>query len=176
MITNISNHIIIKDNFFSETIYKEILIDISRLKFRNRNESVGSNLKNIYQKIYFNVPLSKDHFAVQETINILNGYGLKVNKGDHNYFLSSSHEGASIHNDDARLNCLIYLKGRNLMNSGTGFYDKEEDNYHLRTHVGFKENRGIIFDSKIYHSTTQFEKDSGSRYVMANFFGLEENK
>jgi len=176
MITNISNHIIIKDNFFSETVYKEILIDISRLKFRNRNESVGSDLKNIYQKIYFNVPLNKDHFAVQETINILNGYGLKVTKGDHNYFLSSSHEGASIHNDDARLNCLIYLKGRNLMNSGTGFYDKEEDNYHLRTHVGFKENRGIIFDSKIYHSTTQFEKDSGSRYVMANFFGLEENK
>ena len=58
MITDISNHIIIKDNFFNETVYKKILIDISRLKFSNRHESVGNNLKNIYQKIYFNVPLS----------------------------------------------------------------------------------------------------------------------
>ena len=170
MITDISNHIIIKDNFFNETVYKKILIDISRLKFSNRHESVGNSLKNIYQKIYFNVPLSKDHFAVQETINILNSYKLNLNDGEHNYFLSASHEGASIHNDVARLNCLIYIKGKNLMNSGTGFYDKEKDTYHLRTHVGFKENRGIIFDSKIYHSTTQFQKDSGSRYVLANFF------
>ena len=172
MITDISNHII-KDNFFNETVYKKILIDISRLKFSNRHESVGNNLKNIYQKIYFNVPLSKDHFAVQETINILNSYKLNVNDGEHNYFLSASHEGASIHNDVARLNCLIYIKGKNLMNSGTGFYHKENDELVLNRHIGFKENRALIFDSKIFHTSLQFNEVTATRYVMANFFNYK---
>ena len=175
MITDINDHIIVKDNFFSEKIYKAILFDISKLKFENRNTTVYDDIKNIYQRVYFNVPLNRKHFAIQETINILNSYGLNVGKGEHNYFLSSSHEGATIHKDEWKINCIVYIKGQNLMNSGTGFYDFDgEDKYDLRTHVGFRENRAIIFDSKIYHSTTQFEKNSGTRYIIANFFDYKE--
>ena len=46
----------------------------------------------------------------------------------------------------------------------------------LNTHVGFKENRALIFDSKISHASTQFEKNCGSRYVMANFFKNGDKK
>jgi len=173
----IKDCLIVKDNFFNKKFYEEILFDISRLKFQNRNTSVDKNLKNVYQTIYFNVPLDKQHFAVKETNKILEDFGLNIHIGDSFYFLSAPYKaGATIHNDSADVNCLIYIKGRELMNSGTAFYDynEEENKYVLRTHVGFKENRALIFDSKIYHSTTQFKEDSGSRYVMTNFFNLKE--
>ena len=55
-------------------------------------------------------------------------------------------------------------------NNGTGFYDKiSEDKYELNTHVGFKENRAIVFDSKIYHTSLQFNEGTGTRYCLANF-------
>jgi hypothetical protein len=173
----IKDCLIVKDNFFNKKVYEEILLDISRLKFENRNVSIKDSLKSAYQTIYFNVPLDKQHFAVKESVKILNDFGFNIYFGDSFYFLSAAHKaGATVHNDSADLNCLIYIKGRELMNSGTAFYDynKEEDEYILRTHVGFKENRALIFDSKIYHSTTQFEEGSSSRYVMANFFNLKE--
>jgi len=49
----IKDCLIVKDNFFDKKFYEEILFDISRLKFQNRNTSVDKNLKNVYQTIYF---------------------------------------------------------------------------------------------------------------------------
>ena len=161
----IKDCLIVKDNFFDKKFYEEILFDISRLKFENRNVSVDKSLKNVYQTIYFNVPLNKQHFAVKETNKILKDFRLNTDVGDSFYFLSAPHKaGATIHNDSADVNCLIYIKGKELMNSGTAFYDynKKENKYVLRTHVGFKENRALIFDSKIYHSIF-FPKDSSQK-------------
>lgn len=176
----IKNHIIIKDNFFDEKILKEIQKDISNLQFTNRYAS-KSKLKgdnpenNVYQKIYFSVDLNPEHFAVEEVFKNLKKYFLNnLNLVSSNYFLSSKHEEATPHNDaNVDLNCLIYIKGNYLINSGTGFYDKRDNNFVLNTHVGFKENRAIIFDSNIYHTSLQFNKNCGTRYVMANFFDYE---
>ena len=84
----IKDCLIVKDNFFDKKFYEEILFDISRLKFQNRNTSVDKNLKNVYQTIYFNVPLDKQHFAVKETNKILEDFGLNIHIGDSFYFLS----------------------------------------------------------------------------------------
>ena len=178
MINKIKDLLIVKDNFFKEDVYNEILKDISRLKFNNRSTTIDKTDKdadNLYQKIYFNVPLNVNHFAVEEVSRLLNNYGLTLNSFEHSYFLSTKHEEATPHNDNCDLNCLVYLKGNEIINSGTGFYDKKEEEYVLNRHIGFKENRALIFDSKIFHASLQFNKDAGSRYIMANFFYYKEN-
>ena len=102
------------------------------------------------------VNLNPKHFAVVEVEKILSNYGFDIYGTGHNYFLSSKHEEATPHDDsEDDLNCLVYLKGNEIINSGTGFYDKKENQYVLNRHIGFKENRAIIFDSKIFHSSLQ---------------------
>ena len=177
---NIKDHIIIKDNFFDADVYKEIILDISKLKFTNRHELVNEESKNIYQKIYFDVPLSSDHFAVKEVLRkLLEDYSLELLSKEHSYFLSTKHEEATPHDDKSSdVNCLIYLKGESLLNSGTGFYDydKEKNQYTINRHIGFEKNRAIIFDSNIFHASLQFNAGAGSRYVMANFFNYKDKK
>lgn len=184
---NIKDNIIIKDNFFNKDVLKKIHFDISTLKFSNRFKDIDDkntiypdNSHTPYQKIYFNVELNLKHFAVLEVYKNLNklfNNEKNVINGKHFYFLSTKHKKATPHNDRADVNCLVYLKGNYLINSGTGFYDKNKDTgeYTLNTHVGFKENRAIIFDSKIFHASLQFNENCGKRYVMANFF-LMKNK
>jgi len=176
----IKDSIIVKDNFFNKKVYEKILLDISKLKFTNRYVSTSKLKKddssnNVYQKIYFNVELNPEHFAVKYVVEKLKDYYLKTTTGSHNYFLSTKHREATPHDDSNDINCLIYLKGKEFINSGTGFYDKQNNNYVLNTHVGFKENRAIIFDSKIYHSSLQFNENCGTRYAMANFLNYETN-
>ena len=108
--TNIKDFLIVKDNFFEEKVYNQILYDISRLNFQSRYTTSREEDKNIYQKIYFNVPLNKNHFAVKEVFKILSEYGLDLVSAEHNYFLSTKHKEASPHTDHSDVNCLVYLK------------------------------------------------------------------
>jgi len=171
MINKIKDLLIVKDNFFDDKIYKKIVHETSNLKFENRSTS----LKGLYQKTYFHVQLDSNHFAVKEVNKLLNNYGFNsLGSFGHNYFLSTKHEEATPHDDSGDLNCLIYIKGNEIINSGTGFYDEKEGNYVLNRHIGFKENRALIFDSKIFHASLQFNEGAGTRYVMANFFTLEK--
>tara|TARA_Y100000004_G_C8737159_1_gene336754 strand:+ start:57 stop:590 length:534 start_codon:yes stop_codon:yes gene_type:complete len=170
---NIKDLLIVKDNFFDKNIYEKIIFDISKLKFSNRNTLVEEKDKNIYQKIYFSVLLNPNHFAVKEVVRKLKeDYLLDLLGHEHSYFLSTKHEKSTPHEDIVDVNCLIYLKGEKILNSGTAFYDYEKENnqYTINRHIGFKENRAIIFDSKILHSSLQFNTDARPRYVMANFF------
>jgi|TARA_E500000318_G_C3556596_1_gene211444 hypothetical protein len=164
----LKDRIIIQDNFFSKKMLDKIKIDLSYQKFVNR---FNSHKNSTYQKIYFHVELETDHFVVVETIkNLKKKFNLSCSKIESKYFLSSKHEQATPHNDGHEYNCLIYLKGNHLVNNGTGFYDKiSEGEYQLNTHVGFKENRAIVFDSKIHHTSLQFNEGSGARYCLANF-------
>ena len=180
MINEIKDYLIVKDNFFSKEVYDKILKDMSELQFVNRSIIINSDDKiadSPYQKIYFTVRLEPDHFAVKEVYNFLHSnFNFKLKSKEHTYFLSTKHKKMTPHADwNCDLNCLVYLKGEEIVNSGTGFFEKKEDGLSvLNRHVGFKENRAIIFDSKIYHMSLQFNTDAKKRYVMANFFTYED--
>ena len=174
---DIKDHLIVKDNFFKQKFLFKIHDELLKSVFVNRSVDYKES---VYQKIYFNITLDNNHYAVQEVFKILNEeYKFNVGPLKSHYFLSTKHEKATPHNDifkdgkgdENYLNCLIFLKGEELLNSGTGFYDydKETNEYNLNRHVGFKVNRAIIFDSKIYHESLQFNTQSAKRYVMANF-------
>ena len=170
---DIKEKIIVKDNFFKTTTLNQIKNELSTTPFTNR----FNDLKNtIYQKVYFHQEINSTHFAVKEMHENLKEFNLTYDfeKTESSYWLSSKHKDPTPHNDVNDINCLVYLKGAHLINSGTGFYDKIENDFVLNTHIGFKENRAIIFDSKIYHSSLQFNENSGLRYVMVNFLWIKK--
>ena len=174
---NVNDKIIIQDNFFSKDMLDKIKVDLTHQKFTNR---FTEHTDSIYQKIYFHSKLTEDHPVVLEVKKILKEkFELTYLNIDSQYFLSTKHEEATPHRDVGHeYNCLIYLKGDFILNSGTGFYDYDEINnqYSLNTHVGFKENRAIIFDSRIYHSSLQFNEGGKTRYCLANFINRIETE
>lgn len=75
------------------------------------------------------------------------------------------------HNDSfADYSFMCYLKGKELMYNGTGFYN---DDKNLDRYVGFKENRVLFFDSKIFHTNLQALGESSPRYTLNIFYKNE---
>ena len=176
MNNDIKDHVIVKDNFFRDEIYKELLLDIHRLIFKNRYPDVGKK-GDYVNKTYFHVKLNLDHFAVKEVSKILKNYKFNLSNMEHSYILTTKHEKPTPHVDVSDVNCLVYIEGNNVLNNGTGFYDSNYKNdYDINNFIGFKENRAIIFDPKIYHGSLQFNEGSGKRFAMANFFKFKKNK
>ena len=167
------NNINIQDNFFDppflHTLQKELLV----LEFKSRYHDRSTDGEtNVYQRNYHQVKLNKNAPVVQELIKKMKiHFNFSSIKEIYSfYFLSFPNAPAIPHNDPFNFNCLIYLLGDPLMNNGTGFYiDGPGEEKILNSHIGFKENRAIFFDSKIYHSPLQFAGNSTPRYVMANF-------
>ena len=67
---------------------------------------------------------------------------------------------------------MIYVKGTEEINSGTGFYlEKDEKNYDLNTHIGFKENRAVLFTAEdCWHSPLLWDSQSMGRYAALVWF------
>jgi len=163
------NHIHIQDNFFDSKFIQTLQKELITLEFKHRFSSF-KHINN-YDHNYHHVELTEDAPVVQEVTKQLkthfNFSSIKYMQSS--YLLSFPNTPAVPHQDESDFNCLIYLLGNPLINNGTGFYIEQEGNQVLNSHVGFKENRAIFFDAKIYHSPLQFAGNSTPRYIMANF-------
>lgn len=159
--------IIIKDNFLDETLFKKIYSELDKVKFVNRS----THKEGETQKIYFNAPLSTDHPAPIALKSFFKAeLGMIINKMESFYFLSAKHEEPSPHDDTpGKINCIIYLKGPSLVHNGTALYEKNGEMWNINSHIGFKENRAIIFSSHRKHASLQFEQGATGRYLIANF-------
>ena len=58
---------------------------------------------------------------------------------------------------------IVYLRGNENLNKGTGFYTSKNGNHELNTHVGFKQNRAIFWNSEIWHSPLNWSADDKSK-------------
>jgi hypothetical protein len=169
------NNIHIQDNFFDNDFFVKLQKEIVLLNFKSRFAEVKENspddiANHIYQRNYHHVSIHEDALVYHEVIKKIKKYfNFSVKHMISHYFLSFPNTPAIPHNDRSIYNCLIYLVGDKLINNGTGFYEMIKEECVLNTHVGFKENRAIFFDSKIIHSPLQFAGNSTPRYVMANF-------
>jgi len=171
------NNIYVQDNFFDKNFLKKLQKEIVQLTFSSRYADLKKTLKegnpalNDCQRNIHHVELKEDAPVVLEVIKKIKKYfNYEVKDMESNYFLTFPNTPPIPHSDDfSTFNCLIYILGSKLMNNGTGFYEKVKDNFQLHSHVGFKENRAIFFDSRIMHSPLQFAGNATSRYIMTNF-------
>ena len=163
------NHIHIQDNFFDSKFIQTLQKELITLEFKHRF-STFKHINN-YDHNYHHVELTEDAPVVQEVTKQLkthfNFSSIKYMQSS--YLLSFPNTPAVPHQDESDFNCLIYLLGNPLINNGTGFYIDQGEEQILNSHVGFKENRALFFDAKIYHSPLQFAGNSTPRYIMANF-------
>jgi len=169
----IKDLLIVKDNFFQKNIFEKIKKDLMKLNFTNYYQEIGDSPSARFQKPYFNANVKTEDVSVKNVISSLNKYNFNIKNIESHYFLSGKHIKDTVHNDPNELNCLIYLKGNSSINNGTGFYDYVNGEYVLNRHIGFKENRAIIFDAKIFHASLQFiGEDVSPRYIMVNWINL----
>ena len=58
---------------------------------------------------------------------------------------------------------IVYIRGNEDLHKGTGFYTTKNNINELNTHVGFKENRAIFWNSEIFHSPLNWSADNKSK-------------
>ena len=165
--------ILIVDNFFDEPHIKEIHKDLDNLMSQGKFANRYITQNNIhYQQSYFNVDLNKDHFAVKFVENFFKKkYDIKINNMVSHYWFSGINVTPAPHTDYGMINCLVQLKGNNLLHNGTAFYEQRDGESYLHSHFGFKENRAIIFDgnTRVHASLQSFGKEASPRHIMTNF-------
>jgi hypothetical protein len=163
---------IIKDNFLDEAVFKKIQVDLDTVKFENRFAAAQGGHS---RKIYFEVSLGEDHPGPVAVRSFFKAeFGIIITDMESFYLLSPKHEKPTPHSDRAKINCLIYLKGGSLMNNGTALYEKDGENWVINSHIGFKENRAVIFRGNRKHSSLQFAEGSTGRFIMSNWINEYE--
>ena len=153
------NKITVIDNFFtqkefnilSNNLDKILFEPVGNYGFSHPFEEDESN-KWLFDKIKIN-------FFPDENLKPLDcGFRYR-----HNYKKVLSHI------DDYKYNFIGYLKGKELMYNGTGFYNYKKD---LDRYVGFVENRVLFFPGdKMYHTDLQALGESSPRYTINIFYG-----
>jgi len=162
--------IVIKDNFLDETLLKKIQVELETAKFENQWENIGGAYLGDPQKIYFSVFLKQDHPGPVAVRSFFKAeFGIIITKMETYYILSPKHKKPTPHTDRSKFNCLIYLKGGSLINNGTALYENDGKNWVINSHLGFKENRALIFSSKKTHASLQFGEGSTGRFAMSNW-------
>ena len=73
------------------------------------------------------------------------------------------------HTDPFKINILIMLSGKTSVTNGTVFYHKKTDGCELDMHVGFRENRAIMFPSNKIHGPNIEKSKDQSRYTASLF-------
>ena len=87
-----------------------------------------------------------------------------------------------VHNDffpGCDYQVIIYIKGTPNIHKGTGFYvlNKDTNAFDLNTHIGFYENRAVMWDSKAYHSPMNWlAEDKSKRFSIICQFKTMKNK
>jgi hypothetical protein len=154
------------DNFFDNNIFKNIQNHIStKIFFTPRFfEGKEHTTENYFGSRFL---LSNDEVLLKTFIKQAeNKFKIKINK-------LSSDCGIDLRNtdrfrphiDNAKINILIMLKGPRAVTNGTVFYTDGE----LDMHIGFMENRAIMFPSNKFHSANITEVPDLKRYTSTLF-------
>ena len=159
--------IMIKDNFLDEELFNNLHSRVGTFMYAAKinlltngkhpwfsayvSEDIQEIVKNKCEKIWnkkFKVTMSA--FTLLATVEPLPHCDLK---------------------DDCSHQIIIYIKGNTNLHKGTGFYMKKK----LNTHIGFNENRAILWRSNACHSPLNWASDDKSpRYSL--IFQLKELK
>ena len=149
-----SFNIIIKDDFLNQNLYKKIYKEIETYTYLPKHH----------------VSSARNHFwyacKVQDNLKkIIKNKCEKIFNKKFKTMLCDYTMVASVepfaHCDIATSDyqIIVYIKGNTDLHKGTGFYLNNE----LNTHVGFNENRAILWKSNAVHSPLNWASDDKSK-------------
>ena len=107
-------------------------------------------------------------------------FQIKINKIDNNSCIDMRNvkhfNPHTDHNMGIVSNILIMLSGPTAVTNGTVFYYGNENNCNLDMHVGFRENRAIMFPSNKVHSNHASDVPNLKRFTSTLFIQDYETK
>ena len=153
--------IAIKDNFIEkelyESIYNKIPFYIYTKDYLYDNDPSKTHL-------FYGQPVEKNIgiFLREKCETVFN----KKFKENFTAYTMVARTTPMVHRDlsnDCTHQVIVYIKGDESLHRGTGFYIKNDNNLELNTHIGFKQNRAIFWESSNYHSPLIFKDDNQSK-------------
>jgi len=161
----------IVDNFFNEEDLKRVQdFTLNKAFYTPRyfDNTTEKNKQNHYGDRWElkHEPKLKELFIKQAELK----FNIKINKIEDNSGIDHRNlDHFKPHEDLALLNVLIMISGPTAVTNGTVFYHGPIDNCVLDTHVGFRENRAIMFPSKHIHSQHASNVPGLKRYTSTLF-------
>ena len=160
------------DSFFEEKLFKNVKNHITtRLIFTPRyfTDSIEKSEENYYGSRYLlsNDKQLKNTFVTQAEKK----FKFKIKNIDFDSGVDiRNYNNFKPHVDDrSKLNILIMVAGPTAVTNGTVFYYGPEENCDLDIHVGFRENRAILFPSNWVHSAHKSNVKNLKRYTVSLF-------
>jgi len=156
----------IKDNFLTEKELKIIQSNVNKIDYTATVKGDGNfgfrhTIKKNSENEWFFEKIKKQFFPNDN---------LKLWSNDLHYHLRHNSKKVMAHVDDNQYNFLLFLKGKELVYNGTGFYT----NYNLHTYIGFVENRALFFDGKNnIHTDLQALGESSFRHTVNIFYDYD---
>ena len=154
----------IKDNFLDKKIFNDIYSKINYYSYsgtKNHQECKSNGTSHIW-------------FACDTELEIKNYVTKKVEKSLNKKLICTlcsytmlQTAVSLVHSDagECDYQSIIYIKGTANIHKGTGFYvsNKNINAFDLNTHIGFYENRAVIWESQAYHSPMNFLAEDKSK-------------
>ena len=174
-------NLILKDNFLEKKCFKELHKSIV---FKNWNP-----IENYYlatgKHIWFSC-LVENNLEKLLKNKVEKKFNVKIKRlvTPFTYTMLSNVKESTCHADnndennlgkDFNAQFIFYVNGNNELTNGTGFYTKgKNEEYHLTTHIGFVENRALLFKNNVMHSPLKFlSNDNKSRFSIICFLAIE---
>lgn len=155
----------VKDNFLDKKELQIVLNNLNTINFDYRDKGKGNatdGFRHMFNpdknnKWFFDI-IKKTFFPNKNLTPTSCFYHLRCNK----------HK--LIHKDLDDYNFILYLRGKEILFNGTGFF-KENQEEGLDVTVSFKENRALFFNGcDVYHSDLQSFGESSFRYTINIFY------
>ena len=147
--------IYVKDNFLDEKLFNDIKNKISNLQyFSNANY-----IKNV-NHIWFSCPAEKEISEIlKNKCEKILDKKLQVKFCSYTLLATVEPIAHSDLGEDCQYQIIVYIKGNTNLHKGTGFYLDGE----LNTHIGFNENRAVLWHSNTMHSPLNWASDDKSK-------------
>jgi|TARA_R110000772_G_scaffold22980_2_gene61886 hypothetical protein len=147
--------IVIKDNFLDKDIFEKI-----HQKINTYNYLAGNNKIEGIDHIWFSCHTEEEikKLVKNKCEEVLN----KKFKVSFCCYTMLATVEPRVHcdlNESCDYQIIIYIKGNPNLHKGTGFYLNNE----LNTHIGFNENRAVIWHSNTFHSPLNWASDDQSK-------------
>lgn len=169
----------IKDKFLKENYFQELH---NSIMFKNYNPIENIKLKT-GKHVWYQSRVNDENLKTLLKDNIESTFKVKIKRfvNGPNYTMVLNIKEHCIHVDgpgsdyleDFNAQFIYYINGNTELTNGTGFYTKKENEYVLTTHIGFVENRAILFKNEVMHSPLKFLSNNNKpRYSIISFLAI----
>ena len=173
---NTEFNITIKDNFFSKEDF-DYIENISKItNFGPINLTYDSGHSKNHVFFTAHAPQKVCNIVTQKISNFFKIKNLKINTCQYSLVAKSDKTEVHDHPEDTDLSCIIYISGDENIHCGTGFYVKKNENnsFELNTHIGFKQNRMVSWQSNVWHAPLSFTDSYKKRISLITQFKIND--